>query len=364
MSEAAVVLREPEPDCERFLAAALTGYVPPRPARVEYRIEMGIAHSILTRLLGRTWVDARVDDRASQSAYWTNMGELWYRLGYDCLRLEVDCRLPYHMARPPRRPDHFIGREQCVIEPGEGLIRSWDDFRQYPWPTVREADLYAVEHLSRTLPEGMGILVGLEGGVLEHLVGLLGFEGLCLRLYDQPGLVDAVAERIGDIMVGYVERVMTIDRVAGLFQGDELGFQGSTFLGPEHLRRIVLPWHHRFAEIAHEHRCPYLLHTFGQIEPIMPDLLECVGIDARHGFEGQAACIEDAKRRWGARMGVLGGVRCSVLLEGTPDDVRAETRRILDACRPGGGFAIGAGLSITDDIPLANYLAMIEEAQK
>ncbi len=31
---------------------------------------------------------------------------------------------------------------------------------------------------------------------------------------------------------------------------------------------------------------------------------------------------------------------------------------------PGGGFALGSGCSITDYIPLPNYLALIEEGRR
>jgi hypothetical protein len=43
----------------------------------------------------------------------------------------------------------------------------------------------------------MGFLSCHAGGVFEHVSRLIGYENLCLFLYDQPDLVRAVADRLG-----------------------------------------------------------------------------------------------------------------------------------------------------------------------
>jgi uroporphyrinogen decarboxylase len=202
---------------------------------------------------------------------------------------------------------------------------------------------------------------GHEGGIFENLVGLLGYDGLCLRLYDQPGLVAAVAERLGDIMVGYYERLLQIDRVIAIFPGDEMAFHTGTFISPEHMRQYVFPWHARFAALAHEAGRPYFLHAYGQLNPLMPDLLDLVGLDARHGFDSEICPASKFKQQWGNRIGILGGVDPDILKGGNETAVRAHVRQVIADCQPGGGFAIGSGSSITDDIPPENYLAMLDE---
>ena len=41
-------------------------------------------------------------------------------------------------------------------------------------------------------------------------------------------------------------------------------------------------------------------------------------------------------------------------------DVVAYTRNVLAKCMPGGGYALGTGNSVTNYVPVNNYLAMIE----
>lgn len=352
------------PDWRRFIEAVTTQYAPATPPLVEVRIDTDFARRMATELLELDWIDPRVDDRVSQTAYWANVAALWDRLGYDCVRVEFDCRLP-HTTRPTRtRPDHTVGQSRCYLNRAEGPITTWEQFRQYPWPTVGEPDLFLFEELERQLPEGMGIMGSHEGGIFEHLVGLMGYEGLSLRLYDQPGLVEAVAERLGDIMTGYYERLLKIPRVVALFPSDDIAYAGSTFLSPEHLRRLVLPWHKQFARLAHEAGRPYFLHSCGAAEEIMPDLLDDVGIDAKHGFLGVEDSPERFKARWGGRIGVMGGTPNALLADGTTDQVRRAVREVIDRCAPGGGFAVGSNFGLTRDLKVENVLAMIDEARR
>ena len=46
------------------------------------------------------------------------------------------------------------------------------------------------------------------------------------------------------------------------------------------------------------------------------------------------------------------------------DDLRTYVRGILDQCMPGGRFALGAGNTVANYVPLQNYFVMLDEARK
>jgi uroporphyrinogen decarboxylase len=104
------------------------------------------------------------------------------------------------------------------------------------------------------------------------------------------------------------------------------------------------------------------LHSCGNLAEIMPDLIDDVGIDAKHSYENAILPVDEFQARYGAHIGVLGGVDVDILARRSPDEVRAEVRRIIEACHPRGRFGIGSGNSIPSYIPVANYLAMLDEA--
>jgi uroporphyrinogen decarboxylase len=73
--------------------------------------------------------------------------------------------------------------------------------------------------------------------------------------------------------------------------------------------------------------------------------------------------VAKAKAKYGQRIGILGGLDMHLLASSTPDQVRAATRKMIRDCAPGGGYALGSGNTIANYVPLANYLAMLDEAR-
>jgi uroporphyrinogen decarboxylase len=128
------------------------------------------------------------------------------------------------------------------------------------------------------------------------------------------------------------------------------------------LKTIVLPWHKKYAALAHHRGLPYFLHSCGNLAAIMPDLIDDVGIDGKHSFEDAILPAEDFQARWGSRIAVLGGVDINILSKGTEDEVRKRTRQLIETCGARGRYAVGSGNSIPSYVPPSNYLAMLDAA--
>jgi uroporphyrinogen decarboxylase len=223
-------------------------------------------------------------------------------------------------------------------------------------------DLFPLEYVHSHLPDGMGLISCHAGGLYEHLSAIFSYEGLALALYDAPDLVQAVADRVGELMEQYYRWLLQLNRLIAVFPGDDMGFRTGTLLAPDQLRKYTLPWHKRFARLAHEAGLPYFLHSCGNLAAIMDDLIDDVGIDGKHSYEDAILPITEAQARYGDRIAVLGGVDVDVLGRADPDAVRRYVRGIIDTCAPRGRFAIGSGNSIPSYIPVENYLTMIDEA--
>lgn len=201
------------------------------------------------------------------------------------------------------------------------------------------------------------------GGIYEHLAAIFSYEGLCLAIYDQPDLVEAVAQRIGELMLAFYRQLVELPGLIAVFPGDDMGFRSATLISPDALRRYTLPWHKRYAQLAHERGLPYFLHSCGNLREIMPDLIDDVGIDAKHSYEDAIMPAEAFQAEYGDRIGVLGGVDVDILARRSPEQVRARVRQLIETCHPRGRYCIGSGNSIPSYIPVGNYLAMIDQAQ-
>jgi uroporphyrinogen decarboxylase len=283
---------------------------------------------------------------------------LWHQLGYDYYRVRAEIPFRTEPLSAEDTAQAAAGQRQWTNE-HQGVIQSADDVERYPWPTRQTIEFAPAEAAIQALPEGMGA-IGFSGGVLEWASTLLGLESMMLMLYDRPVLVRDVVDRVGQVILEAFEVFCEMDRVFALWLGDDMGFKTSTLIRPEHLREYILPWHARYAELAHRTNRLFLLHSCGHVEAVMPDLINDVKIDAKHSFEDVIVGVEEFQRRWGLEIAVLGGVDVDLLSRQSPEQVRRRTRQILEACAPAGGYACGSGNSITNYVPTANYLAMVE----
>jgi uroporphyrinogen decarboxylase len=350
---------KPKPDGKRFVDV-LMGKSRGKPPLVEYLVDDVLMRPIVTEMLGRTWA-APQGDRASLNASLDNFIEFWYRMGYDFVRYEENMGFQTHnlLAPDPAPQSH---KDRSWADQHHGAITNWEEFERYPWPTVEKFDFYAYEYLNKHLPEGMGLIVSHGAGIYEHLSSMMSYEGLCLAVHDNPELVLAMSERIGGLMVDFYRHLLSLDRVICAFQGDDMGFRSATLLAPAQLRTYSLPWHKRIAALAHEHGLPYFLHSCGNLEKIMDNLIDDVGIDGKHSYEDAIIPVEDFQVRYGSRIAVLGGVDVHRLTAHSEAQVRARVRFLIETCGGRGRYAIGSGNSIPSYIPLANYLAMVDEA--
>jgi uroporphyrinogen decarboxylase len=294
---------------------------------------------------------------------WTEIVvQFWYRLGYDAVRLGVGLDLPHKTI--PAADTAILQRGQRDWQNDhEGLIATWDDFERYPWPNATDADFTEIEHAARILPEGMRLLIS-PYGMLEPLMWIMGYQPFGLALYDQPDLIAAMVERITSIYVPIAERVLQMDAVGGLFVGDDMGFKTATMIAPGHLRRYVFPYHKRLAEMTHAAGKVYVLHACGNLETVMNDLIDDVGIDAKHSFEDVILPVEQFKARYGGRVGVVGGIDMDFLCRASSDQVRDRVCAVLDACMPGGGYVLGTGNSVANYVPVPNFLAMVDAGHR
>jgi uroporphyrinogen decarboxylase len=358
MTLAQLPLRRPRPDGRLFIDL-LMGRRKGTTPLVEYLVDETIMKPVVTELLGRPWIDSGTS-REAMTAWLDNFIAFWHRLGYDVVRFEAG--LPFAESKlSAADPTAAAGRRDWADE-HRGTVRTWEDFEGYPWPRVEDMDFSPFEYIAGRLPEGMGFVTCHAGGVFEHLSWIMSYEGLCLSLIENPALVQAVADRIGGLMLGFYEHLVGLPNLVALFPGDDMGFKTGLLISPADLRRYILPWHKRFAALAHGRGLPYFLHSCGNLASIMEDLIEAVGIDGKHSFEDAVIPAEAFQETYGSRIAVLGGLDVNILSNGSEEDVRRRTRRLVETCGSRGRFAVGSGNSIPSYVPAANYLAMVDEA--
>jgi uroporphyrinogen decarboxylase len=287
-------------------------------------------------------------------------------LGYDYVRCGLDdIKLPLHRTAVEDTAELSRDGGRRYQDMHRGPITNWEEFHAYPWPDPKFLPSRSLEWFEANLPDDMCVIgSGGFGHFCEHLMWLMGYETLCFSLYDQRDLVTAIRDRLIEMNRGIIERLLEFNRVKLIWGVDDMGFRSGTLISPRDLDEFVLPGHRLMVDMSHQAGRPYLLHSCGNLSPILEDLIEDVGIDARHAFEDAIESVVLAKQRYGDRIALLGGIDMDFLCRATEEQVRQRVRDTLQKCMPGGGFCLGTGNSVANYLPLDNYLAMLDEGRK
>jgi uroporphyrinogen decarboxylase len=356
-----VPLAKPQPDVKRFVDVVRGKVIPKRPPLAELFLDGEMVRAVAETCLGATWVPHQPANRPASEAFYRNWINVYYRMGYDFVRVGGGLAFTGKTRRTDDTAELSRGTRQWTEE-GTGPIASWEDFEKYPWPKIESVDFSLVEFVAKNLPDGMGLFLCPSSGFLEiPLDTLLGYENLCYLLADDPSLVEAVVKRVGELIYAYNQNLLGLPKLCGFFQGDDMGFKTGTLVGPDTLRTYILPWHKKLAALAHDNGLIYMMHSCGKIDDIMDDLIDDVRIDARHSFEDEGNSVFDFKRKYGKRVTILGGVDVDKLCRLSEPELRKHVRKVLEVCMPGGRYCLGSGNSVTNYVPLQNYLAMVDE---
>ena len=137
-------------------------------------------------------------------------------------------------------------------------------------------------------------------------------------------------------------------------------------MSPKMYRDILKPIHADFISfIKTRTGARVFFHTDGDVFDLIDDLVE-IGVDILNPIQTSAGRMSDLpalKRRVRGRVVLCGGIDTQrVLPFGTPEQVRGEVRRVIDALAPGGGYMLAAVHTIMNEVPPENILAMVDAA--
>ncbi|MBM3499439.1 MAG: hypothetical protein FJX74_12295 [Armatimonadetes bacterium] len=111
-------------------------------------------------------------------------------------------------------------------------------------------------------------------------------------------------------------------------------------------------------------------HSDGNINPVLDRLVEC-GIDGFQGLQEDRwlppqqivplGKLARMRAKTGDKLILFGSLSVrDVLPHGTPDDVRRDVERCIDAAAAGGGYFLAPTSTLGPDVPIPNIDAMVE----
>ncbi|MEW6231885.1 MAG: uroporphyrinogen decarboxylase family protein [Chloroflexota bacterium] len=247
---------------------------------------------------------------------------------------------------------------------------SAQDIVRHPWPDMadpqRIAGLRELAEQHRTA----GYAVMLKdpfAGIFEMGQRIRGMENLLMDMASNRSLTEALFEKLLELKLDFWN--MALPRLGDVVDvisiADDYGTQESLLISPAMFRRLIKP---RLATLIRAletlaPQCCIFFHSCGGVRPIIPDFIE-LGVDILNPVHFRAAGMEPhaLKRDFGKDLVFWGGGvdTQGVLPNGTPDQVRDDVRRNIEALAPGGGYVFNTVHNIQADVPPQNIMAMWE----
>ena len=287
--------------------------------------------------------------------------EFWQSAGYDYIVVSTkgqpipdEVSQEMLIAAEGQRP-----HEHRWAVSGHGAVTDWASFDAYPWISESQVDYRDIDGLRPLLPDGMKAVAN-QGPLFSGVWRLMGLESFSYALVEDPALVAAVFEKIGELSVRITRANVQKEWVGAIWLGDDIAYSTSLLTSPQVFRRYALPYYRRIGEICREHDKPLIYHSDGNVLAVLEDLIKVVGITALHPIEPKAMSIHQIKHDYGDRIALIGNVDVDLLSRGTPEMIVQQTKELLRGVAPGGGYLLGSSNSIPYYVPLENYRAMLD----
>jgi uroporphyrinogen decarboxylase len=249
---------------------------------------------------------------------------------------------------------------------------SIEDLESYPWPDMDDPTRVAhVKAEAQKLADENKYAVLATPWLafpLERAYAMQRMDRFMSNLGRYPdfarALLTKIAERCKTLMGHFLREVG--DHIDMIKIGDDLGMQNSLLMSPKMYREIVKPIHADYISfIKSRTKAKLFFHTDGDVFPLIPDFIE-MGVDILNPVQtsaGKMSNLEELKRQFGKNLVFCGAIDTHRILPfGTPDEVRAEVKRIIEILGKDGGYMLSSVHTLLPDVPPENILAMVDAA--
>ncbi len=245
------------------------------------------------------------------------------------------------------------------------------DVEAYPFPNgsdptrftgVRENALSLREETPYALSSA---ICGVTYEICWYMRGL---ERWFVDMAENPAFCEALLDRTAQFWVDWMEGFLgeVGDVLDVVMIGDDLAGQQGPLFSPRFYRRVVRPRQQRVIDTIRKHTGARIwYHTCGDCSALIPDLIE-MGVDILNPVQISTKGMDPRalKDRYGKNLVFWGGGIDSqhVLPFASPEEIREDVRRNVEAFKPGGGYVFNNVHNIQAGVPPENVVALYDAA--
>lgn len=241
-------------------------------------------------------------------------------------------------------PEGVIAAMPHVTEESKVIkdITSWRDFVKVPdliancsQDELWEPSFKQLENVNRD--EAL-VMAFAPTGVFERLHFLMGFEDTLINLMTEPEAMKDLCDAIGEYR--YNGMKLQVDHIKPdiLLSHDDWGNKTNLFMQPDIWREFIKPQYQKAFDYVHDQGVIIMHHADSYMQQIIEDMVD-LHIDIWQGILPQNDIVKIQKQLDG-RMALMGGIDAAIVdrEDATEEEIRAETRRVLETYCPNGNF--------------------------
>jgi uroporphyrinogen decarboxylase len=139
---------------------------------------------------------------------------------------------------------------------------------------------------------------------------------------------------------------------------DDMGYKGTQFFSLDMYRNLVKPAQKRACDWAHAKGIKAHLHTCGNINKFVPDLIDA-GVDMLNPLEVKAGVDPIAlKKQYGDKLAFHGGINAVIYSD--REKLTAEMKRIVPVMKKDGGYWLSSDHSVPESVSLEDFRYFVE----
>jgi uroporphyrinogen decarboxylase len=235
------------------------------------------------------------------------------------------------------------------------------DLDSYAWPDPDDEELLisARDAIAHNTGERF-VVPNLGFALFERAWTMRGLTQFLMDLSLDPGYASELLDRITDIQLRLIDRYITLG-VDGAYFGDDYGAQKNLIVSPRMWREFLKPRLERMFEPFRRRSMPIIMHSDGQVQQILPDLVE-IGLTVLNPVQPDVLDHEWLVQTFDQRLAYYGGVSTQTTLPyGTPDEVNTAVEHCVHVLAPEGtGLLLAPSHRMMTDIPMQNVVALLD----